>query len=187
MPRAIARLAAPCAIAAMLAAGLIGCNSEEESSGSPTTGDSAGADQGGQSTGQSTDRAADRAADQAAERQPDQTYTVRGEIRQLPSPENPASGLQIRHENIPDFVNRAGEVVGMKPMIMPFTPAEDLDLSALSVGDKVSFTFDVDWDAAPMMLVTNIEPLPADTELDFAPPQGEAAPEPESAGEAGGG
>ncbi len=105
-----------------------------------------------------------------AERSPEHAYTVRGEIQQLPDPENPAKSLQIKHENIPEFVNRDGDVVGMAPMIMPFTPAPGLDLSGLSIGDKVRFTFDVDWDGTPPILLTEIAPLPPETELDFSRP-----------------
>lgn len=150
-PTTIARLAASCALAALLAGG-IGCGGEEERS--PT-----------------------RGAGEGREREPDQVYTVRGAIRQLPDPENPAAGLQIQHENIPDFADKTGAVVGMKPMIMPFTPAPELDLSGLSLGDKVSFTFDVDWDGSPMIVVTEIEPLPAETELDFTAPDEPVGPE----------
>jgi hypothetical protein len=150
MPRATTRLLA-CLLAPALVAGLGACGSEEEQ---PAT----GADQ---QTGEAP-----------AQREPDQIYTVRGEVRQLPDPENPAASLQIRHEQIPDFVNRDGDVVGMRPMIMPFTPAPGLDLSGVSVGDKITFTFDVDWDVAPTFLVTEIQPLPPETELDFtAPPR----------------
>ncbi|MFG0283534.1 MAG: copper-binding protein [Phycisphaerales bacterium JB039] len=106
----------------------------------------------------------------ATGRQPDQIYTVRGQIVQLPDPENPAKALQIQHENIPDFINRFGEKSGMKPMAMPFTPAPGLDLSSLAIGAKVEFTFDVDWDGSPLFQVTAIEELPAETELDFTPP-----------------
>ena len=108
----------------------------------------------------------------SSERQPDQIYTVRGQIAQLPDPENPAKGLQIQHENIPDFINRSGERSGMKPMTMPFTPAPGLDLSGLAIGDKIEFTFDVDWDGSPLFQVTAIEPLAAETELDFSQPPG---------------
>lgn len=146
-----------CLLAAALGAALVaaGCNEQEQPAGETAT---PGTEQPESPPAAPT------------EREPDQVYTVRGEIRQLPDDENPASGLQIQHENIPDFVNRDGEVVGMKPMIMHFTPAPDLDLSALAVGDKVNFTFDVDWDGSPLFLVTDMESLPADTELEFAAP-----------------
>lgn len=140
--------------AALLAAG---CNEQEQPSEQPAGGPSTGTEQS-------------PAPATPTDREPDQIYTVRGEIRQLPDGENPASGLQLQHENIPDFVNRDGDVVGMKPMIMQFTPGPGVDLSDLSVGDKVQFTFDVDWDGSPLFMVTRIEPLPAETELDFAPP-----------------
>ena len=106
----------------------------------------------------------------ASERQPDQIYVVRGQIAMLPDPENPSKSLQIQHENIPDFVNKAGETSGMKPMAMPFTPAPDVDLSGLAIGDKVRFTFDVDWDGSPLFLLTEIEPLAPETQLDFSSP-----------------
>lgn len=143
-------------LAAPAAAVLIaGCGSEQEQ---PTP------------AGEGPPPQTEQPAGETPEREPDQIYTVRGEIRQLPSPDNPAAGLQIRHEQIPDFVNREGEVVGMRPMIMQFTPSPDLDLGALSVGEKISFTFDVDWDGSPLFMVTKIEPLSPETELDFTAP-----------------
>lgn len=160
MPR-ITRIR-PLLAATLGAALLTGCNEQEKPAEQP-----AGGTPTSPTTGQGQ---APAATPTSGDREPDQVYTVRGEIRQLPDGENPAMGLQIRHESIPDFVNRDGDVVGMRPMIMQFTPAPDLDLSALVVGDKISFTFDVDWDGAPLMLVTEIEPLPADTELDFSAP-----------------
>lgn len=160
MPRltSSARLLLGAALSATLVAG---CNEQEQPAEQPA---------GGTTTTPGTEDGQAPAPPAPTGREPDQEYTVRGEIRQLPDDENPASGLQIQHENIPDFVNKDGEVKGMRPMIMHFTPAPDLDLSALAVGDKISFTFDVDWDGAPLMLVTEIEPLPADTQLEFSAP-----------------
>ena len=103
----------------------------------------------------------------------DQVYTLRGQIAMLPDPAKPANELQIRHEPIPNFVNKEGKVVGMNAMIMPFTPAPGLSLSELAVGDIVEFTFEVRWTSRPASRVTTIRKLAADTKLDF----GRVAPE----------
>lgn len=94
-------------------------------------------------------------------------YQVRGEIQELPDPEDPLSGLFIRHEAIDDFVNIDNEVRGMDSMTMPFPVAEDLDFEGVEVGDKVIFTLVVDYEADPQFQVTAIEPLPEDTEIEF--------------------
>ncbi|MEM8781867.1 MAG: copper-binding protein [Planctomycetota bacterium] len=76
-----------------------------------------------------------------------QAYDVRGVIATLPDPGNPASDLNIRHEEIPDFVGASGEVVGMKEMTMPFPLAPGVTLEGLAVGDPVAFTFAVNWES----------------------------------------
>lgn len=103
----------------------------------------------------------------------EQTYTVRGIIRTLPSPGNPNSELQIHHEEIPEFVNGAGKTSGMHAMTMPFPSlASGVSMSGIEVGDKVRFTFGVAWSPVegttrriPAWTITQIEELPADTTL----------------------
>lgn len=99
-------------------------------------------------------------------------YSVRGVIAQLPDPANPAAELQIRHEAIPHFRGQSGEL-GMDTMTMPFPLAKGLALDGLKIGDKVTVSFEVDFDAAADKLLayraTALEPLPAETELDFSP------------------
>ena len=96
-------------------------------------------------------------------------YTVRGRIIALPD----ASGkqpLDIHHEEIPDFVGKSGNVVGMKEMIMPFANlAPGVTLDGFAAGDAVEFVFEVRWNAAPRTLVTKIAKLPAGTELKLGP------------------
>jgi len=97
-------------------------------------------------------------------------YEVRGEITSLPDADNPATSLNIKHEAIPDFVDAQGETVGMDVMTMPFPPADGLDLSPFSVGDKVEVAFEVTWGPGQNgWEATAIKPLPADTKLDFTP------------------
>jgi len=95
------------------------------------------------------------------------SYDVRGVVRQLPRPEAPQPELWIHHESIPGFVDINGEAKGMESMTMPFIPAQGLSLDGLAVGDKVSFTLEVDWDATPPASVTTIDTLPADTLLEW--------------------
>lgn len=96
-----------------------------------------------------------------------ETYTVRGEIVDLPDPEDPTSGFFVYHEAIDTFRGMDGKVVGMSSMTMPFAVDEELDLSGLERGDKVEFDLHVDWDGDPATLVTRVEKLPPDTVLEF--------------------
>ena len=96
---------------------------------------------------------------------PDATYTVRARVVSLP----PAGGgeMLLHHEEIPDFRERDGTRSGMKSMTMPFTPAEGLDLSGIAVGDKVRMTFEVRWNARPLLRIVKLEKLPPDTKLEL--------------------
>jgi hypothetical protein len=95
------------------------------------------------------------------------TYTVRGQVVQLPDPGNPGSGLTLNHEAVDDFVDRTGEVVGMDPMSMPFPIAKNLSLEGIQVGDVVEFKLAVDWEGDPAVEVTEVRKLPAGTKLVF--------------------
>lgn len=111
-------------------------------------------------------------------------YTVRGEIVALPSSERPLDELQIRHEAIPNYADREGNVYvnskgvrGMSSMVMPFPPAAGLSLEGLEVGDKVEFVFETVWDDKyPTYSVTEITQLPPETELDYSTPAAEPPP-----------
>lgn len=98
---------------------------------------------------------------------PDQVYTVRGRIVDLPDPTRPASGLQVLHEAIDNFVGRDGRIVGMDAMTMPFTPARELSLEGFAVDDYVELVFEVRWKAPPLSRVVEMRKLPADTQLEL--------------------
>ena len=74
---------------------------------------------------------------------PVQTYDVAGVISRLP--DGPGTELMIRHDEIPNFVNGQGEVVGMSAMTMGFPVADGIDLTNFAVDDSVRFTFVVRW------------------------------------------
>jgi Cu/Ag efflux protein CusF len=107
------------------------------------------------------------AATQATLAAPDQTYTVRGRIVDLPDAVRPASSFQVRHEAIDDFMNAEGHVVGMDAMVMPFTPARELSLEGFAPGDVVELVFEVRWKTLPRSRVTELRRLPPDTPLEF--------------------
>lgn len=100
---------------------------------------------------------------------------ILGKISALPIEGDPLSQLRIYHEHIPTFrtkqgtvfVNSAG-VPGMNAMDMEFPPAEGVSLDGFAIGDKVRFTFDVNWGGERAWEVTSIEKLPEDTEIDFS-------------------
>ncbi len=112
--------------------------------------------------------------------EPDQVYTVRGEIAGVPQGPGELRQLRVRHESVPDFVDSQGEVVGMASMTMPFPVAESVDVDDLEPGDKVEMTFEVRWSGDRPLRVVEVEELPADTVLDFEtaePMPGDAVPE----------
>lgn len=100
------------------------------------------------------------------------TYTVRGRIARLPLP--PRQALVVHHEPIPEFVNRAGEKVGMHEMEMDFGwIGRGVAFDGLHEGDPVELTFEVRWRSEPPMLVTGIRKLPPGTALRLGEAAGE--------------
>jgi len=100
----------------------------------------------------------------------DQKYTTRAIVVALPEARQP---LMLHHEEIPEFVGKAGEVVGMKEMVMPFEQvAPGVALADLAPGDKIELDFEVRWKQRPRTLVTRIEKLDPSTVLNLAPKAG---------------
>ena len=172
--------------ATLATATLAGCD-ESAPDAAP---DSAPASAPDSSAGSAAPEAAESAASQTTSGMPmpattdnPDRYTTRGIIEMLPDSNSPMSELQIRHEHITNFRNRAGVIptfddgsTGMKAMIMPFPVAEGVSLDAFSVGDKVEFDFEVTWSRPPYEL-TRIVALPGGTELDFGTKLPEALPD----------
>lgn len=98
------------------------------------------------------------------------TYTVRGQVTQLPDPGNPGTGLYLNHEAIDQFMSRDGEIVGMDPMTMSFQVDEKVSLDDIQVGDVIEFDLVVDWGATPPdteVEIVRIRELPPGTRLQF--------------------
>jgi len=101
---------------------------------------------------------------------PPATYEVRGLVRTIKEQSIGRTQLSIHHEAMPDFVGIKGEVEGMKPMTMPFTVAESVDLEGIVPGTKILFHLTVDWSAPEPALITAIEILPPDSALQLESP-----------------
>lgn len=86
---------------------------------------------------------------------PAQTYEVRGVVARLP--DGPGTELMISHEAIPDFVNVAGDTVGMNAMTMGFPVAEQVDLEGFVPGDSVLIRFEVRWGQPKPLQLTRME------------------------------
>lgn len=99
---------------------------------------------------------------------------ILGTITGMPIEGDHSSELKIHHEHIPTFRLKSGEinlnngVSGMNAMTMPFPPAEGLSLEGYEVGDKVRFTFAVNWGGRRAWEVTKIEKLSADAVVDYS-------------------
>ncbi len=96
-------------------------------------------------------------------------YTIRGRIVSLPKAAGVSRDLQIHHEQLAAFYDRAGKDVGMKEMIMDFPSiAPGVPLEALAPGDAVVFDLEVDWsvrDFTKVYVVTRLAKLSADARL----------------------
>ena len=99
---------------------------------------------------------------------PSETYTVRGEVLELPQKGKPQREFKVHHEAIDTFVGSDGKVVGMNAMTMAFPPGDGVSISDLALGDKIELTFSV-WrtDKSLDWFATKIVKLPADTALIF--------------------
>lgn len=104
------------------------------------------------------------------------TYTdILGVVAQLKVEGDPSSEFKIQHEHIPEFKTKDGTVFvtadgvpGMKSMTMAFPPGEGVDLSLFQVGDKVRFSFAVNYGGSPPWHLTKIEKIDPATEINFA-------------------
>jgi Cu/Ag efflux protein CusF len=95
-------------------------------------------------------------------------YVVRGEVVRV-ADEGGRRSVLIRHEAIPDFVDRSGARVGMASMTMPFPAGPRVAALELRPGDKILFRFGIDWERNVTEL-EEVERLPAGTALTLGSP-----------------
>ncbi len=65
------------------------------------------------------------------------TFKVKGVVRALPGEGRAANEILVKHEEIPDYRDSSGEVVGMMAMTMPFYLAPQVSLKGIAEGDAV--------------------------------------------------
>lgn len=97
-------------------------------------------------------------------------YECRGVVRQLPAAGAAKPEIYIQHEAIAEFRDANGKVVGMESMAMPFPIEPSMPWQALQVGDKIAFTFEVQWQEGHPLRMTEWQVLDADTRLGFELP-----------------
>jgi len=90
-------------------------------------------------------------------------YRTRGQVTGV-SGEGDDARAEIHHERIDTFKDRDGKPSPMDSMEMNFAFAKGLS-PKLAQGDKISFEFDVLWSSGSPLVITKLEPLPADTLL----------------------
>jgi Cu/Ag efflux protein CusF len=101
-------------------------------------------------------------ADKAGTKSANASYTVRAMVKG-----KAASSVMLHHEAIPDFVNASGEKAPMMSMSMKFGLKDATIAAEVKPGDKVSVTFEVDWNKKPAVIANKFEKLPEETELDL--------------------
>ena len=124
----------------------------------------AGCNGGAADSGKSATAQPSQAKEQA-EAPTGDSYSVRGEVV---TADAERGELTIHHETIANFIGPGGSPEAMHSMEMTFPVVDSVDLSAVEAGSPVQFTLVVNWQARKTAVVTELEGLPADTELDFS-------------------
>jgi hypothetical protein len=91
-------------------------------------------------------------------------YRSRGQVTGVSGGEGDDARAEIHHERIESFKDRDGKPSPMDSMEMNFAFAKGLT-PKLRQGDKLAFEFDVFWSSGSPLVITKLEPLPADTLL----------------------
>jgi Cu/Ag efflux protein CusF len=65
------------------------------------------------------------------------SFKVKGVVRGLPGQGLAKDEILVKHEEIPEYRDQSGAVVGMMAMTMPFYLSPDVTLGGIAVGDRV--------------------------------------------------
>jgi hypothetical protein len=108
---------------------------------------------------------------QSATTEPGTTYTyhLRGIIKALPQPGQSPRSVSLKVGPIAHWIGLSGKVEPMMAMTMPYQLAHGVTLQGMAKGDKVAFTYQVNW-IADRMVITRIKVLPASTVIHFSMP-----------------
>lgn len=99
----------------------------------------------------------------------DQTYTTRGRLESLPTPDG-KQPLVVHHQTIADFLDEDGSIVAMTEHAMAFPwLSETLDLGEARPGDFVEIVFEIRWKTKPRVLLTHVRKLPPGERVELSP------------------
>ena len=93
-------------------------------------------------------------------------YHLKGIIRSLPVPRQGPPSMMIKMQAVPKWMGMSGKVTPMASMTMPCQLAKTVSVAELAVGDKIAFTYKVNW-IQDRMLITRIKRLPPATVIHF--------------------
>jgi Cu/Ag efflux protein CusF len=65
------------------------------------------------------------------------TFKVKGVIRGMPGKGLAKNEILVKHQDIPEYRDESGKVVGMMAMTMPFYLSPELSLDGFALGDSV--------------------------------------------------
>ena len=106
---------------------------------------------------------------------------VLGELVLIPDGSSANLHPKIHHVQIPDFKRQDGTVgvthdgiPGMRSMTMEFPLAEGVSIDGFNVGDKVQFSFRVNWGGSIAWEMTEIKKIDPGTVIDFSNAKAEA-------------
>ena len=94
-------------------------------------------------------------------------YEVRAVVLEVQNEAGSPAGLMLLHERIDGFKNREGQKDSMAPMAMFFQAGPGMDLQNLKPKDKVRITFEMHWQPETRLLITRLEALPQETQLNL--------------------
>ncbi len=94
------------------------------------------------------------------------TYIVRGIIEHLPAAGDASRLISIKTQAITNFMGPDDQPSPMPAMVMDYTAAKSVALTALRVHEMIEFTYRVNW-VKGVNRISRILELPPDTTLNF--------------------
>jgi hypothetical protein len=105
----------------------------------------------------------------------DEYVGILGELMFVPETGDTKLHPKIHHMQIPNFKRQDGTVPttpdgisGMRSMTMEFPLADGVSIEGFEAGDKIRFSFRVNWGGQIVWEMTGIEKIDAGTEIDFS-------------------